>query len=148
MNMAANSKDAQGAPKVHPTGQAILRALPGRQRDICVATGLSQATVSRWCETLVARKLIHIHLYQRNTPGGGPARPFYKVGPKPPGQVVARPDYARSAALRQKRYRARLAAEGEEEPWRKRRRAANVRVPKIDALTAAFYGKGARHGSE
>lgn len=126
---------------LHPNAQAVLRAMPGSQSQLALATGLSQPSVSRWCERLVEMKLAYVQkLYIPDH--GGKRRPIYAAGPRPEGHRLNYPYVERDAAKRQIKWRNKLKAQGRYEDYleSRRRRKALARKPKIHPLQAAFFG--------
>lgn len=120
---------------------AILQAMPGSQAQICIATGLSQPTVCRWCEELVAQGFAHVSkLYIPEH--GGKRRPIYSKGKRPEGHRLKYPHVERNSAKRQHIWRDKMKKNGTYEDYlegrRKRRELA--RKPKIHPLQAALFG--------
>ena len=119
----------------------ILHAMPGSQAQICVSTGLSQPTVSRWCEELVAQGFAYVSkLYIPEN--GGKRRPIYTKGQRPEGHRLKYPYVERDAAQRQHNWRNKMKKNGTYEDYleRRRRRKELARKPKIHPLQNALFG--------
>lgn len=115
----------------------VLAAMPGTQVQIVAASGLSAATVSRWCEDLLARREAHVGGWH-TPPHGGPLRPVYHAGHGP----RARKPRRLSDTERMRRYRRQLVADGKWEDVLAKRRAKTAagRVPRADPLATALFG--------
>lgn len=126
---------------VHPNRLAVLQALPGSQKELAQRSGVSQAAVSRWIEDLVARKEAHVADFYVPE-NGGPQRPIYAPGPKPEGFRARKKEVIKVPKERMRRYRERKLRDGSWEDVLKARRDRRFlqRAPKVDKLTAAFFG--------
>lgn len=119
---------------------AILNSLPGTQGQLHEKTGIPQSALARWLPRLVNEGKIHYLSFFPST-HGGPLRPIYLAGPKPPGKRIRYPE-SKTAAERAKSFRDRSRKSGhwEEVLAKRRARRALQRQPAIDPLMQAFFG--------
>lgn len=113
----------------------ILATLPATQLMIRQKTKIGQATISRWCNDLVASGDAHIGAWVRS-PTGGPFAAVYHAGPGQEAPCDLKP---LTHAQLSRRYRARkIRVEAREKAHREARLAA-ITVRR-DPLVAALFG--------
>ena len=119
------------------TRASVLAAMPGTQAEIRTRTGISQAAVSRWCNTLVDDGDAHIpkwlppeHL--------GAWSPHYEPGP---GVNVERPGGKSARELsRISRRQRRKSGDWEDVKARERGRYWAKKPARRDPLVEALFG--------
>lgn len=130
------------ADQVAKTRAAILSALPGCQAHICLTTGLSKATVSRYIKQLRKERVIRIGSYAKPIFAGHPFA-IFEIGSGRNAPYCIKPQTNKQ---RSKIWRKRMVESGEIEEYRARRRArdyANRANYRNDPLLAAFFGAAA-----
>lgn len=113
----------------------ILATLPATQLMIRQKTKIGQATISRWCNDLVASGDAHIGAWVRS-PTGGPFAAVYHAGP---GQEAPCDLAPLTHAELSRRYRDRQRrVEIREKAYREAK--ARALVPRRDPMVAALFG--------
>lgn len=113
----------------------ILATLPATQLMIRQKTKIGQATISRWCNDLVASGDAHIGAWVRS-PTGGPFAAVYHAGP---GQEAPCELQPLTHAQLSRRYRDRQRrVEIREKAYREAK--ARALVPRRDPMVAALFG--------
>lgn len=117
----------------------ITQALPGTIAEIAKRVGMGKVTVWRWIQLLVELEQVHVYKTSFAKYGGFEQQHFaLGKGTKPPKKAVPKTPEELDKKRREKERRYK---ELEKKEFENARQKALTNKPKVDILTAHFFGK-------